>query len=66
VTKIQAFIPRTSAYLMIDVSHPATPVAAPSGATTLTAANLTAVFGELTPTTTKTLSFGGGVLFRLL
>jgi hypothetical protein len=66
VTKIQAFIPRTSAYLMIDVSHPATPVAAPSGATTLTAANLTALFGDLTPTTTKTLSSGGGVLFRLL
>ena len=43
LTKIQAFIPDTSAYLMIGVSHPATPVAAPGGATMLTMANITAL-----------------------
>ena len=47
LTKIQAFIPRTSAYLMIGVSHPAAGVQAPTDATLLTAADLTALFGDL-------------------
>ena len=47
LTKIQAFIPRTSAYLMISVSHPAAAVQAPANATLLTAAELTALFGDL-------------------
>ena len=43
LTKIQAFIPQSNAYLMIGVSHPAAPLAAPSGATMLTMANITAL-----------------------
>jgi hypothetical protein len=43
LTKIQAFVPTTSAYLEIAVSHPATPVTAPSGATMVPASSLTAL-----------------------
>jgi hypothetical protein len=45
LTKVQAFIPRSNAYLMIDVSHPTAPLAPPSGATMLTVDNLTALSG---------------------
>jgi hypothetical protein len=47
LTKIQAFIPTTSAYLEIGISHPSSPVTAPSGATMLTAAQLEGLVGDL-------------------
>jgi hypothetical protein len=47
VTKIQAFIPMTSAYLDIAVSHPSAPVTAPSGATMLTAPGLEALLPKI-------------------
>ncbi len=43
LTKIQAFIPQSSAYLMIGVSHPTAALVAPSGATMLTATEITAL-----------------------
>ena len=50
VTKIQAFIPDTTAYLMIGVSYPSTPVAAPSGATMLTKSDLEAIMSSMMST----------------
>lgn len=49
LTKVQAFIPDTAAYLMIGVSHPAQAVSAPSGATMLTEAELEALFSASIP-----------------
>jgi len=46
LTKVQAFIPDSTAYLMIGVSHPSTPVAAPSGATMLAASDFEALLGN--------------------
>ncbi len=43
LTKIQAFVPTTGAYLEIAVSHPATPVTVPSGATMVPASSLMAL-----------------------
>lgn len=45
LTKVQAFIPNSSAYLMIGISHPAAPIVAPSGATMLSIDDLTALSG---------------------
>jgi hypothetical protein len=53
LTKIQAFIPTTSAYLLIGVSHPSSAVTAPSGATMITAAALKSLVGDLTPSIPK-------------
>jgi len=57
LTKVQAFIPQSSAYLMIGVSHPAAPLAAPSGATMLTMDNITA----LTTLSGMAKGLGGGL-----
>ena len=53
LTKVQAFIPRNSTYLLIGVSHPATALAAPSDATMLTGADLTALYEDLMPVASK-------------
>jgi len=53
LTKIQAFIPRNSTYLLIGVSHPANALQAPSDATMLTAADLTALYENLMPAASK-------------
>ncbi|MFZ2058686.1 MAG: hypothetical protein WAV54_14880 [Acidimicrobiales bacterium] len=45
VSKLQVFVPNSSAYLLIGVSHPATPVEVPANATMLTASNLSVLFG---------------------
>jgi hypothetical protein len=58
VTKIQAFIPTTSAYLLIGVSHPATAVTAPSDATMLTAADLKALVPDLGQTAVPNIPLG--------
>lgn len=47
LTQIQAFVPTTTAYLQIAVSHPAAAVTAPSGATMVTASSLKGLFGGL-------------------
>jgi hypothetical protein len=44
LTKLQFFIPRTSAYLMIGISHPNLTVEPPSGATMLTEGDIAAFF----------------------
>lgn len=44
MTKLQIFIPDTSASVVIGISHPASGVQAPSGATMLSASNLTQLF----------------------
>ncbi|MGO8721955.1 MAG: hypothetical protein ACLQRM_04315 [Acidimicrobiales bacterium] len=60
VTKIQAFIPRTtSGYLLIGVSHPSAPVAAPTGASMLTAGDITALYGLVPTGALKTLGTAG-------
>jgi len=46
-SKLQIFLPHSSASILIGVSHPAEPVQAPSNATMLTVGNLTALFGTL-------------------
>ncbi|MGD1012679.1 MAG: hypothetical protein ABR925_09155 [Acidimicrobiales bacterium] len=43
LTKLQFFIPKTNAYLMIGVSHPALTIPAPSAATMLTEADFIAL-----------------------
>jgi hypothetical protein len=48
MTKLQIFIPDSSASVLIGISHPASPVQVPSGATMLTASNLTQLFGTAT------------------
>jgi hypothetical protein len=45
LSKLQFFVPDSSAYLLIGVSHPATPVEVPANATMLTASNLRVLFG---------------------
>ena len=45
VSKLQVFVPNSSAYLLIGVSHPATPVEVPANATMLPASNLSVLFG---------------------
>lgn len=47
LTKIQAFVPDTTAYLMIGVSHPAGPVVAPGGATMLSKSDLDAILAYM-------------------
>jgi hypothetical protein len=62
VTKIQAFIPRTtSGYLLIEVSHPSTPVAAPPSATMLAAGDITGLYGLVPIGSIKSLSSGGSL-----
>jgi hypothetical protein len=49
LSKIQVFIPETSACLWIAVSHPAISLASPSDATMLTSSDLEALFADLAP-----------------
>jgi hypothetical protein len=66
VSKIQAFIPRTDdAYLLIEITHPTTPLTAPAGATILTASNLSALVTYLLPTAMKALGNNAGGLLSL-
>jgi hypothetical protein len=44
LSKLQIFIPDTSASLLIGITHPASPVEVPGGATMLTVKNLTDLF----------------------
>ncbi|MGO9332667.1 MAG: hypothetical protein ACLQCU_01190 [Acidimicrobiales bacterium] len=45
VSRLQVFVPNSSAYLLIGVSHPAVPVEVPANSTMLTVGNLSVLFG---------------------
>ena len=47
VTKVQFLIPNSTGSLFIAISHPATPVQVPSGATMVTVSDLTSIFASV-------------------
>jgi hypothetical protein len=49
LSKVQIFIPDTSASVLIGISHPAIPVVAPTGATILTRSSLTDLYQAVLP-----------------
>jgi hypothetical protein len=49
MSRLQIFVPNSSASILIDISHPSARVLAPSNATMLTTSNLTALLGAEDP-----------------